>query len=273
MIAAPLFLFLAQSSASERMRLVGLLFLIATTPAAHAQQLVEFGGAIPEADLLYLAGQPELAYRLLEEHLATDATDYDALWRAARAAVGRGLEEEESRSQNRWLDPGIDYAERAVLTHPGGIDGLYWRGVAAGRRALNAGPSYAVELAQLAYDDAHAILAADSLHGGAHNMLGKLSYEVMSLSRFQRALARIFMRTTALSDTSWENAEHHLLMAAELWPDHVLFHFDLGQLYRKRGRHEEARRSFLMAIGLPALHPVDRSLQVRARLLLDELGS
>ena len=255
------------------MRLTGLLLLIAVTPAAHAQGFVGFGGAIPEADLLYLAGQPEMAYELLEEHLATDSTDYEALWRAARAAVVRGIEQEGSRPQNRWLDPAIDYAERAVLARPDGVDGLYWRGVAAGRRALNASAGYAVELAQIVYDDAHAILAADSLHGGAHNMLGKLNYEVMSLSRFERAIARIFMGNAALNDTSWESAEYHLLMAAEQWPDFVLFHFDLGQLYRKRGREEEARHSFARAIELPAVHPTDRSLQVQARLLLDELGS
>jgi tetratricopeptide (TPR) repeat protein len=195
------------------------------------------------------------------------------LWRAARAAVVRGIEEEGTRPQNRWLDPAIDYAERAVAVRPGGLDGLYWRGVAAGRRAMNAGARYAVELAQIVYDDGHAILAVDSLHGGAHNMLGKLNYEVMRLSRLQRAIARLFLGNEALRDTSWENAEHHLRKAVEQRPELVMFQFDLGQLYRERGRRDEALAAFSRAVELPAVHPTDRSLQSRARRLLGELGS
>ena len=251
-------------------RLTSLLLLFAVLPGPAAAQFVGFGGTLAEADMLYLAGQPKLSFELLEEHLRTDSTDYDALWRASRAAVVIGIDEEGSRPQNIWLDPAIGYSERAVLVRPDGIDGRYWRGVSAGRRAMNASPGYAVELAQVVYDDAHMILEADSLHGGAHNMLGKLNYEIMSLSRIKRAVARTFMGNDALDDTSWENAEYHLEKAAALWPDFVLFHFDLAQLYRKRGRKDEAVVEFMAALRLPAVHPTDRRLQEQAREILNE---
>ncbi|NNL30435.1 MAG: hypothetical protein HKO77_05400, partial [Gemmatimonadetes bacterium] len=213
-------------------------------------QFAGFGGPLAEADMLYTAGEPRLAFERLETHLSTDSADYGALWRAARSAVVLGIEEEDHRDQNAWLDPAILYAERAVSLRPGGVDGTYWRGVAAGRRAMNAGPGYAVELAEVVYEDAHAILTVDSLHGGAHNMLGKLNYEIMSLSRVKRLLARTFMGNDALNDTSWENAEYYLHRAAEVWPDFVLFHFDLGQLYEKRDRRELAIREMLHALSL-----------------------
>lgn len=243
---------------------------LAAWPADTRAQLAGFGGAVAEADMLYMAGEPELAYRRLEDHLAADSADYGALWRATRSAVVLAIEEEDHRDQNAWLDPGIVYAQRAIELRPDGIDGIYWRGVAAGRRAMNAGPGYAVELAEVVYDDAHAILAADSLHGGAHNMLGKLNFEVMSLSRVKRLIARTFMGNDALDDTSWENAEYHLHRAADLWPDFVLFHFDLGQLYEKRGRRELAVREMQHVLALPAVHPTDRGIQEQARALLGE---
>lgn len=254
-----------------RRTLVPILTLAAAAVAAPVSgQFSSFGGPIAEADMLYLAGEPRLSLERLEAYLETDSLDYDALWRAARAAVVIGIDEEDNRVQNGWLDPALDYARRAADVRPGEIDGLYWRGVSAGRRAMNAGPGYAVELAQMVYDDANAILAVDSLHGGAHNMLGKLNYEIMSLSRVKRAIARTFMGNPALDDSSWEQAEYHLRRAAEVWPDFVLFHFDLAQLYRKRGNRDEAIAAYERALALTAVHPTDHRLQAQAREALAE---
>jgi tetratricopeptide (TPR) repeat protein len=241
-------------------------------PAAAGAQLVGFGDPVSEADMLYLAGEPALSLEALEPLLADDVADSGALWRATRAAVVIGIDQASEDEQDAWLEPALAWAERAVEARPGDVDALYWRGVAAGRLAMNAGPGRAVELAEVVYDDANQILAQDSLHGGAHNMLGKLSYEVMSLSRVKRLIARTFMSSPALDDTSWELGERHLARAAELWPDFVLFHFDLAQLYRKRGRRDEAIAEYRRALALPTVHPTDGGLQRQARALLDEWG-
>ena len=251
--------------------LVSVLTVLVVPASGHAQ-LVGFGDAVSEADMLYLAGEPALALERLEPRLAPDSADFHALWRAARAAVVIGIDQEDPEAQEAWLEPAYHWAARAAELRPDDIDGLYWRGVAAGRLAMNAGPGRAVELAEIVYDDAHAILARDSLHGGAHNMLGKLNYEVMTMSRVKRMIARTFMSAPALDDTSWEQAEHHLARAAELWPDFVLFHFDLGQLHRKRGRQDQAVASFRRALALPTVHPTDHGLQRQATDILQEWG-
>lgn len=251
-----------------------LLVFFAVLPTAASAQFVGFGDAISEADMLYMAGDPRASLDRLLQHMETDSLDYDALWRASRAAVviGIDIEDENNREQNAWLDPALMWAKKAAEVRPGEVDGLYWRGVSSGRRAMNAGPGYAVELAQEVYDDAHAILAQDSLHGGAHNMLGKLNYEVMSMSRVKRLVARTFMDKPSLDDTSWEQAEYHLATAAEVWPEFVLFHFDLAQLYRKRGRRDEAIEEYIQAISLPSVHPTDHKLQRQAREQLADWG-
>jgi regulator of microtubule dynamics protein 3 len=228
---------------------------------------------VNRADALYFDGDPRASFALLEEYLKVEPDDYEVLWRAARAAVLLGVSTEGSRPQNRWLDPAMEFGHRAVAVRPDGIDGLYWRGAAHGRRAMNASPGYATELAQQVYDDAHAILELDSLHGGAHNLLGKLSYEVMSLSRFERAVGRLFMGNEALSNASWELAEEHLRTAAEAWPDLVLFQFDLAQLHRKRGNDDDAVEVYRRVLELPAVHPTDLDLQAQARDALEEFGS
>ena len=238
------------------------------------QPLARLGGALGDADLLYFAGRPQEAYELLERHLQENPNDYEALWRAARAGVVTGVQEKRSIAwQNTWLDPAIALGDRAVALRPDGIDGLYWRGAAAGRRALNAGPGYAADLAQRVYDDAHAILALDPEHGGAHNLLGKLNYEIMSLSAIERFIGRHLVRKPALRDSSWESAELHLRTAAEAWPDYVLFQFDLAQLYRKRDRDDEARDALRRVTEMVPTHPPDASFQDDARRYLEELGS
>ena len=247
-----------------------LLILAALSCSAEAQPQVGLGTTISSADLLYFAGSPEQAYTLLEGHIKENPSDYEALWRAARAAVVLGIDAEGIEPQNRWLDSAIDLGNRAVAESPDQIEGRYWRGAAAGRRALNAGNTYAAELAQRVYDDAHLILEQDSRHGGAHNLLGKLNYEIMSLSRIERFIGRLVVRNQALRNSSWENAEHHLGAAAEFWPDFVLFQYDLAQLHIKRGRAEEAQRVFGKLLDIPPLHPVDRSLKERAQTYLHE---
>ena len=228
---------------------------------------------VGDADALYFDGKVEEAFALLIEHVETHPDDYDALWRAARAGVVAGVLRQGITSQNERLDPAIVLGDRAVELHPDGIDGLYWRGAAEGRRALNAGSNYAARLVQRVYDDAHAILALDPLHGGAHNLLGRVNYEIMDLPRIARFLARRLVGNDALHDSSWEDAEAYLTRAAELWPDNVLFQLDLGDLYRRRGREDEARAQLQKVVEMPSVHPADDYFKDSARRFLEDLGS
>lgn len=227
---------------------------------------------VGRADALYFAGQPEEAFERLREHLADHPDDYDALWRVARATVVLGVAAEGVLHQNSWFDTGMDFGERAVALRPDGTEGRYWRGAVTGRRALNAAAEYGAELAQRAYEDAQAILAAEPDHGGAHNILGKIFYEIMSMSRIERWLGRTFVRTDVLRKSSWEEAEHHLRSAAEDWPEWVMFQYDLAELYRKRGREDEARDTYARVTRMSAIHPSDPALQREAERRLEELG-
>lgn len=258
-----------------------LVALVATGTAAPSG--VAAGAAAPadtvavelaRADSLYFAGQPEASWVLLDAHLRRRPDDAGALWRATRAALALGLMEDGGiTAQNVWLDRGVETGARAVKLHPQGVDELYWSSAAAGRRALNAGPRYSAELAQRAYDQARAVLALDSLHGGAHDVLGKIQYEVMCLSRIERFFARLLVGNAAIRSTSWEGAEAHFRKAVELSPDMVLFRLDLGELLARRGRDEEARKVLRGAIALPDLHPPDERFKARARALLAKLGT
>lgn len=268
----------------RRVSLAALALLCIVAPARAQSRAGDAGGArlaeavggddvaslIHEADALYDAGRPSEAYDLLvaSDHLSHE---YELLWRAARAGAIVAIDIDGNRAQNVYLDPALDFGSRAVAADPSGVDGRYWRGVVAGRRAMNAAPGYALELSALVSDDAEVILATDSLHAGAHHLLGSLNYEVMRRSRLERAIARRFKNSEVLEDRSWELAETHLRRATVLEPSSILFHLDLAILLRRRGRHDEAVSRLQAAMALPPSLTIDPGLLRQAHDLLIEM--
>lgn len=230
-------------------------------------------GPVESADALYFAGQPEEAFEVLQAHLAKEPEDYDALWRIARSTLTLGDAAEGWLLQNSWLDRGMDFGSRAVEASPDRVEGRYWRGAVTGRRALNAVAEYGAELAQQAYEDAHAILLIQPDHAGAHNILGRIFFEIMSMSRIERFIGRTFVRTDALRESSWEAAEFHLEAATVAAPDRVLFRHSLAELYRKRGREEEARAAYTQVVHMLAVYPSDAALQEDAKRALEDIGN
>lgn len=246
-------------------------FAVLSPGLADAQPVV--ADAVAGADALYFAGEANQAYESLKSHLDANPNDYEALWRASRAAVVIGMVREGITAQNEFLDPAIVLGDRAVAERPQGIEGLYWRGAAEGRRALNAGNDYASRLVQRVFDDAHAILALDSMHAGAHNLLGRVNYEIMDLSRVERLLARMLVSNQAIRESSWDGAALHLRRAAELDPNNVLYWLDLGQLYMRRGRDEDAATVLHRVTEMRSVHPPDDVFKDTARRWLQELES
>ena len=235
---------------------------------AQAGVPVTSGDALERAESFYREREPEEALSALEEHLALHPDDYRARWLAARAAASVGLLQGSEEEQNPWFRRGVAHAEEAVALRAEGVEGLYWLTVNVGRLAFTLSPRETADAAQEIYLLAHRILALDSLHAGAWNALGKLNFEVMRLSAFERFLARIFLGNDALRLTSWENALAFNTRAVELDPTNPSFRLDLGVVHLFRGRYEEAARELQSVLDLPLRHPGDVLYQREASELL-----
>ncbi|MBW3534740.1 MAG: tetratricopeptide repeat protein [Gemmatimonadetes bacterium] len=227
--------------------------------------------ALGSVDRLYDAFDPRASLAAADALLESDPEDYEVLWRASRAAVVLGSLAEEEDVQDAWFLRGAGYGERAMALRPEGVEALYWLGASKGRLALQQGPRTTAALAQEVYDLAHRVLTLDSLHAGGHNILGKLNYEVMTLTAFERFLARLILGNEALRSASWELAEHHFSRSLVSEPEVVLFHFDLGKMYLAQGRLEEARDAFLALLDLPDRHPPDPGWKAETRRLLADV--
>jgi tetratricopeptide (TPR) repeat protein len=245
-----------------------LLVLLTCVDAAGAQMAppADFSGpdadALARVDSLYdafdVAGSLAAA-----EALATDDPDGSAAWRAARGAVILGMLSEVEQEQNDWFYRGDSLS----------IDALFWLAAAKGRIALQASPKDAARLGNEVWRLAHQMLAMDPDHAGAHNVLGTLQYEVMTLSRVERFLARTFLGDNdALRGSSWEGAEREHRAAVMLDPDAVLYRYQLARTLARRDRRDEAVAELRTVLALPRRYPADEDVQDDARRMLRRLG-
>ena len=236
--------------------------LTALCPSSAAAQSLALEGASPaallaSAEALYEAGDASAAFAVIERQLRDAPDDYEARWKAARAAVSIGLLRPTEDEQNAWYRVGIEHGEAALRIRPDGVDALYWLCASQGRLAIQLSPRASAAAALEVYERAHRLLALDSLHAGAHNALGKIGFEVMKLSRLERLLARALVGNEALERASWEETETHQRLAVELDPEAPLYRLDLGRTYLHTGRYELAERELELALALPARHPGD----------------
>lgn len=223
------------------------------------------------ADSLFDAMAPRESYEVLSSFLDRRPESYAEQWRAARAALVLGVLEDAEASKHRWFETADAHATAAIAADSAGIDGLYWSAGSKGRLALYNGVRGAARLTQEMWDLTHRILAADSLHPGAHNLLGKLNYEVMRLSGWQRTLGRLLLRTDPLRDASWERARFHHETAVGQDSTTILFLMDLAQTCQYDGEPERAIELFERALELPSTYPVDDEFKRRIREFLADL--
>ena len=219
---------------------------------------------LEEADSLYWGGQPAQALTVLENHLRTRSDDYEARWRASRAALSVGLLHPDMEKQKEAFARGIVHGSEAERIDPRGIDGLYWLSVNVGRRSFLVSVRESARAGQTVYDLSHRILAIDPTNAGAHDALGKLAYRVMRLSSLERFFARTLLGNKALGSASWELAETELRRAVELDPTWLVPHLDLGMLYLYTDRRALAEAELERAVDLPIRHPGDRVFRQEA---------
>lgn len=222
-------------------------------------------------DELFFGGRPSEAFQRLELRIERDSADVEARWRAARAALNLGILEDREEAEEQWFVVAGDHGEAAASLRPDDSEVLYWAAASLGREALQHGPRTSTRLVQQVWDLTHRVLELDPDHPGAHNILGKLNQEVMSLSGFERFLGRLLFSIDPLKEATWEAALDHHARAVEADPSTILFRRDYGETLAALDRHDEARAMWQAALALPSVYPVDDRFKDDIRRMLAEL--
>ncbi|MDE0729516.1 MAG: hypothetical protein OSB36_01185 [Longimicrobiales bacterium] len=215
--------------------------------------------ALATGDSLFFSMEPLASFRRLEARVEIAPSDYEARWRAARAALILGVIEEDRERTGRWLRIAVQHASEARALRPDNVDAIAWLAAAKGRLAQDIGGAREqVRLAQEVWALTQEALAIDGNHALANSVFGKLNQEVRSLSGFERFIARTFMGGgDPMKSSSWEAAEEHILRALESEPGTVLFYKDLGDTYRLQDKLDLARTTYQEGLAAPDLYPSD----------------
>ena len=230
--------------------------------AAGAGRLLEQG------DRAVAAGRHTMAYAAYGAAVR-DGGGYEALWKAARAAVDMGQDAGEDAAEE-WYVRAEGLARRAVEAEPGAAEGHLQLAQALGLVALDAGVRERVRMSEEIRAEARAAIEADSSYAGGWHVLGRWNKGVMELSGAGRFFARTFLGGQVLGEASWEKAARYLERASELEPGRIVHHLELARVYRHEDRAEAAREKLRTVLELPPRDYHDCVYREEARQLLSE---
>ena len=250
---------------------IGSIIFIASTAGAFVSPINDPNCAliIREGDIAYKNFDNSIALADYRRALEIDSSNYEALWKLARAYVdvGRSLPKNE---QLQYYVFGEKLARRCLTLYPDSAEGHFFLAVALGREALQQGGKRKIQIAKEVKAEAERALQCNPAHDGAMHVLGRWHYELADLNFIERAVAKIVFGELP-SGASYEQAAHYFEQAIAHHPEAPVHHLEYGRTLLKLGRVAEARQQLERCVELPELFWDDAQHKQAARRLLDKL--
>jgi len=248
---------------------LALLALVAPT-ASFAQTA---GQHIVTGDSLAAALKVQDAYFAYQAALQLEPGNYEALWKAARSAsdMAKILPTDNDYSvkvRDSLYLVARDLAERAIKADSTGADGHFMLAADLGRYSRTRGGRERVRFAKIIYDEAAKALKLDSLHDGAHHVIGAWHAEVRRLSGIQRFFAKALFGAGFMDIAAWDSATAHLERAVQLKPEHIYHRLELARVYVDLERWADARKMLQAIPDLPIADVADAEYKKEAAELL-----
>lgn len=172
-----------------------------------------------------------------------------------RSAVAQAFIAGAADTVDGHINRAITHARRAVALAPQDADAHYWLSAALGRRALRTEFRTALRAATESYREARRALELDSLHAGAHAVLGRFNEELSRYARPTRMLLSALSGEPEVKTVSLAIAEREYRRAIALDATAIMYRHDYGRFLIRVGRLSEAAEQARIARTLP-----DRSL-------------
>lgn len=231
---------------------------------------------IAAGDSLESALQPEAAATRYRAAIALDSTNYEALWKAARAVVNVAKQipsRDETRKEQRdsLYAEARALAEAAVRVNPRGAEGHSTLAQALGRLARTRGGKERVRFAKIIYDEAMQAIALDSTNDPAYHVMGAWNAEIKRLSGMTRFFAKTMFGAGFMDRANWDDAQRYLERAIELNPPNIYHHLELARVYEDVKKYSAAREQLTLIHDLPISDVLDERYKREAQELLDEI--
>jgi tetratricopeptide (TPR) repeat protein len=225
--------------------------------------------AISEGDSAYKKFDNNTALANYRRAVEIDSSNYEALWKLARAYVDAGMRLPR-KEQPQYYALGEKIARRCAMLHPDSSNGHFLLAVSLGRRALYEGGKRKIQLAKEVKVEAERALQAYPQHDGAMHALGRWNYELADLNFLERAAAKIIFGGLP-TGASYEQAARYFEAAISRRPNAPSHHYELARTLLKLNHVAEARRHLEQCIALPDIFWDDAQYKLAARQLQDKL--
>jgi tetratricopeptide (TPR) repeat protein len=254
---------------SEKLMIFVFFFeLLHAAGAGNNPRLTE---AIRDGDIAYGKFDNRGALKNYSRAVEIDSSDYEALWKLARAYadVGMSLPKKE---QPAYYALAEKTARRCVTLHPDSSNSHFSLAVALGRLALYEGGKRKIQIAREVKAEAEQTLRANPRHDGALHVLGRWHYELADLNFIERAVAKIIFGGLP-SGASYEQAARYFEQAIQYRPQAPVHHYEYARTLLKLERVAEARRHLEKCLELPEVFWDDSQHKLEARKLLDKIDN
>ena len=234
----------------------------------------------PERDFLLTEGirlapmQPAMAVARFEAILAADSGDVSANWRAAVALSDAALPfttKPTRQTRDSLLVRAQVLARRAVRLAPNDAETLFALGLVLGNTAVTRGSRDKLRMAVEIRNTALLATAADSLHDGAHHLLGRWHFEIMKLSGLERFIAKNILGGGVLGLASWGEARRELELAVRLDSTRIYHRLDFARVLAARKEKTLALAQLRRIAELPDRVAADSMHRRKAMELLAEM--
>lgn len=243
--------------------------LLCLAPALRAQAGSE---QVIAGDRAYAALEIPAALEHYQKAIVADPRNYEALWKAARAAMDLGIPAPDAAKRTSFYSTAEQYGRKAVAVNPGDAEGHFVLAWALGKTALAQSPrgrvKYGTEVRAQALD----CLRLKSSHAGCLHVMGMWNAEIMRLNSFVRLIARSILGGRVFGSANWKEAVRYMEGAVAAEPERIVHRLDMGEIYRDTGDKAKARAQFEAGIRLPATDYNDLRFKSEIQADLDRLG-
>jgi tetratricopeptide (TPR) repeat protein len=208
----------------------------------------------------------------LENYLQAEklgATDPDTLTHIARQYALLMNDAQSDDQQRRLGEKALEYSKRAVTENPAHAKSVLSVAICYGRLIRFQDTRTKIEYSRHVKEYAERALKLDPSDSYAWHVLGAWNYELAQMGAFARAVVKVVYG--GMPPASNEAAERLFRKAAELAPERVSHHAELGRTLAALGRKNEARLELDKALALPSREKDDPESKKRATETLAHL--
>ena len=227
---------------SRSLWLVWLLTLATVARADIGEQIAAGDAALRRFELDSAVAAYQQAHKIASDN-------YEASWKLARALCDKATLTTDRAEQKKHCLEAEKLAREAVRLAPNDSKGHTYLAIAVGKLALYEGGKRKVELSNEVKSEAEKAIALNPKEDLAYHVLGIWNREMAELNWMLRTFAELLYGK--LPSASLADAISDLRRAAELAPDVVPHHVELGITLKAARQYPEAKEQFEKALSLP----------------------